>query len=110
MEQCIFCKIANNEIDSPRIYESENFFVIKDLHPKSVTHLLIIPHNHYSTLNDIDTNQGLADEMIKVAQELAKLLEIPEYKFQINVGKSGGQEVFHLHAHFLSTSRLKSIA
>ena len=33
MSDCIFCKIANGEIQSPKVYEDENFIVIRDLHP-----------------------------------------------------------------------------
>ena len=35
-------------------------------------------------------------------EELAEKLGLKGYKLQINVGKDGGQEVFHLHLHLLS--------
>ncbi len=86
--------------------ETEDFVVFNDLHPKSTTHLLIVPKIHVPTLNEFKPS-GKVFELI---QQLAGMLEQPEYKIQVNVGSSGGQEVFHLHFHMVSSFKLKSIA
>ncbi|MBE7705900.1 MAG: HIT domain-containing protein [Cyanobacteria bacterium SIG30] len=102
---CIFCKIANGEIKSDFLYENDNFFVIKDLHPKANTHLLLIPKKHVENLNDFDAvNYGA--ELISTIQDVTKKLGIESYKTHINTGKDAGQEVFHLHVHILSNVKL----
>ena len=40
---CIFCKILDGAIPSPRLYEDEHFICIRDVHPQAKTHLLVIP-------------------------------------------------------------------
>ena len=34
MSNCIFCKIANKEINSEIVYENENVIAFKDINPK----------------------------------------------------------------------------
>lgn len=98
---CIFCKIANKEIPSDFVYETENTFVIRDLHPKAKTHLLVIPKEHFATLNDLKDGKIMV-ELIETVQNVTKKLDIKDYRVQINVGKGAGQEVFHLHLHVLA--------
>ena len=107
MENCIFCKIANGEIKSDFLYENEDFFVIKDLHPKAKTHLLLIPKKHVKDLNEFDAEK-YGTKLISAIQNATKKLGIESYKIQINTGKDAGQEVFHLHIHILSNSELNN--
>lgn len=111
MEDSIFTKILNKEIPAEFIAETDDLFVIKDINPKDNTHLLIITKKQIPTLNDLDPNSDLLNKIVELAQKLAKdLLEKPEYRLQVNVGREGGQEVFHIHFHFLSKFKLKSTA
>jgi len=107
MSKSIFSQILIGEIPSTILFENKYYFVIKDINPKSKTHLLIISKKEIKTLNDLDPKSKTASAMIKTIHEVSKLLEIPEYKIQINCGKSAGQEVFHLHIHFQSPHSLK---
>lgn len=109
-DKSIFSKILDGEIPSEIIYQDDVFFVIKDINPKANTHLLIISKESIKTLNDIDPDSEVANDLIKTIQVVANLLEEPQYRIQINCGAKAGQEVFHLHVHLLSSSKLKSIA
>jgi len=103
MENCIFCKIINKEIDSEFIYEDEYCLAFKDINPKAKTHVLLVTREHIPTLNDVSTSNDFSIlALIYAAKKISKKLELPGYKFQINVGKEGGQEIFHLHAHLMS--------
>ena len=42
MSNCIFCKIANKEINSEIVYENENVIAFKDINPKAKIHILIV--------------------------------------------------------------------
>ena len=53
MENCLFCKIVNNEISSYTIYEDDIVKAFLDINPTSVGHTLIVPKSHYLDLDDI---------------------------------------------------------
>ncbi|MCK9272850.1 histidine triad nucleotide-binding protein [Candidatus Gracilibacteria bacterium] len=100
---CLFCKIINKEIPSEFLYEDENYIVINDLYPKAKTHMLIIPKHHISTITDMtDDDRDIVGGMFLVARNLAKERNIEGYQLTFNVGKGGGQEIMHIHLHFLA--------
>ena len=51
---CIFCKIANSEIPSFKIYEDDVVYAFLDANPDSDGHTLIVPKKHFTDLDDID--------------------------------------------------------
>ncbi len=100
-DNCIFCKIANGEIPTDFVYETQNVVVFKDINPQAPIHLLVVPKKHIETLNDLN-DEKLSAELINAIQQAAKKLDIKEYRTVINTGKSAGQEVFHLHIHIMA--------
>ena len=102
---CLFCKIINKEIPSTMVYEDDNIIAFNDIHPKAKTHILIVPRKHIDTIKDLKAEDGdgdLVGEMVLVAQKIGKNMNLDGYNLQFNVGKSAGQEVFHIHLHLLS--------
>lgn len=100
---CVFCKIINREIPSEFLYEDEKSVIFRDLHPKDKTHLLIVPKKHIHSIAEMeDGDEKIVGHLFYVAQKVARDLNLAGYKLQVNVGKDGGQEVFHLHVHLLS--------
>ena len=53
MDECIFCKIAKEEIESKKICESENFFSVFDINPLVDGHALVISKKHFETFLDL---------------------------------------------------------
>jgi histidine triad (HIT) family protein len=49
MENCIFCKIANGEIGSAKIWEDGEFIAILDINPNTKGMTLVIPKNHFGS-------------------------------------------------------------
>lgn len=43
---CIFCKIANGEIPSNKVYEDDKILAFYDLEPQAPVHVLVIPKEH----------------------------------------------------------------
>ena len=43
---CLFCKIANGEIPSTKVFENEHVFAFRDIHPQAPSHILVIPRTH----------------------------------------------------------------
>lgn len=109
MSDCIFCKIANKEIGS-LIYEDELVAAFNDLNPQAPVHILVVPKEHISTLNELnEKNSSLVGHMALVASKLAKEkgLEESGYRILMNCNGDAGQTVFHIHMHVLGGKRLK---
>lgn len=98
---CIFCKINNGEIPSYTIYEDKIVRVMMDISPVSNGHMLIIPKNHYSNIDDISSD--VLYHIMDISREMHKLL-----KEKLNIdgltlcqNNDYGQEVKHYHMHLI---------
>ena len=104
MSDCIFCGIVNNS--SNKILEYNDIIVIPDLYPQADYHYLIIPKTHIeSLLVSSDEHTELLGRMLLATKDLASLKSLVGYKTLINTGVSGGQEIFHIHIHFLANRK-----
>lgn len=74
MENCIFCKIVSNELDSVKIWENENFIAILDVMPNVEGMTLIIPKKHYDSYI-FDINNDIYSNFMLATKKVAKLLE-----------------------------------
>ena len=103
MEDCIFCKISAGEIPSEKILETDNFFVIKDINPKTKGHSLVISKKHFKTL--LDMPSSLFGEFLETAKDAAfNLLKEEQaggFNLAMNNFKIAGQLVDHVHLHVL---------
>jgi len=103
MNDCIFCRIISGEIPSSKIYEDDEIFAFKDIHPQAPVHFLIIPKKHIATLAEASLDDvPVLGRMLELAPRLAKEQGASEgFRTIINTGRHGGQEVYHLHLHVL---------
>ena len=100
---CLFCQIANKEVPAEIVYQDDKILAFKDITPKAPVHLLIIPKKHIPSVNHLEIqDKTLMGELILVAQKIAKDKKLEGYKLQINIGRSAGQIINHLHLHLLS--------
>ena len=97
----IFCKIVKGDIPSKRIYEDELVIVILDVNPSSNGHSLIIPKKHFENLFDIEDE--LLDHIMKVARDVANLLEDKLGCEGITLIQNNKleQDVKHFHLHLV---------
>ena len=51
---CIFCKIANGEIPSKKVYEDDKIVSFYDLNPQAKVHVLLIPKEHIACADEIN--------------------------------------------------------
>lgn len=99
---CIFCKIARNELKSDTFFEDERIRVFTDIHPKAPVHLLIIPKIHIPSIAHLEENHSeIISHMIFIAKKIAEEKGLQGYKLVFNVGREGGQIIDHLHLHLL---------
>lgn len=101
--ECIFCKIVNSEIPCNKVYEDEKVLAFYDLDPQAPKHVLIIPKEHISSINDINfENSDIISHIFETIKILAEKLELVDgYRVVSNCGEDGGQTVKHLHFHLL---------
>jgi len=113
VQDCLFCKIARNEIPSQVVYEDDRILAFKDINPLAPVHVLIIPKQHLTNLLDIhEGNVDLIGHIHIVANRLAKEAGIAEkgYRVVTNCNKEGGQIIFHLHYHLIGGEELRNFA
>jgi len=106
MSDCIFCKIANGEIQAQIIYQDEDVVGFKDLNPQAPSHILIIPVKHIENLAGAKEEDVLLLGKIQLAAaKIAKELGLKDFRLVANNGKGAGQSVFHLHYHLMGGRR-----
>jgi histidine triad (HIT) family protein len=101
-DDCIFCKIVAGEAPASVEYEDDLVVAFNDINPKAPVHILIVPKMHIDTVSEMEEqDQILFGHMVWVARQLAEQRHLAGYKLVLNVGKLGGQVVFHVHMHLV---------
>jgi histidine triad (HIT) family protein len=107
MEPTIFHRILAKEIPADIVYEDDEVLAFKDIHPKAPTHLLFIPKEFIPSISDVtEETAHIPGMLILKAKEFAASNGLDGYKLTFHVGKGGGQEVFYLHLHLMSSKAL----
>ena len=101
MNNCLFCKIAKEEIKSKMIYQDDYVFVFLDINPTANGHTLIIPKKHIKDIDDIDEETYL--HIFKISKEIKNLLIEKLNCDGIKIVQNNGdcQEVKHYHIHLI---------
>ena len=104
MADCLFCKIANGEIPSNKLFEDDEILAYYDIDPQAPVHFLVIPKKHIASLNELtEADSALLMKIMLVIQKIAQDKNIAESGYRVvnNCGEQGGQTVGHLHFHLL---------
>ncbi len=101
---CIFCKIANGEIPSTKVYEDDTVVAFNDLEPQAPSHILVIPKAHISSAADITPeNSAVIAHIFEVIAKIAKDNGFNDgFRVVNNCGDSAGQTVKHIHFHLMA--------
>ena len=78
---------------------------IEDINPQAPFHVLIIPRQHISTLNDVqERDAAVVGGLITRAAQIAKDQGHAQdgYRTVFNCNRGAGQTVFHIHLHLLA--------
>jgi histidine triad (HIT) family protein len=109
MNECIFCKIVNKEIPANVVYEDDRIVAFDDINPQAPVHVLLIPKEHFASLNDIpEEKKDLLGHILSKARWVAQEKGINEsgYRIVLNTARDSGQDVFHIHFHVLGGRRM----
>ena len=104
VEKTLFGKIIDGEIPADIVYEDDHVVAFRDVAPVAPTHILVIPRKPivsvaHATADDSELMGRLLLAAAQVAREQG--LEESGYRLVTNVGRDGGQSVFHLHVHLI---------
>ncbi|MEK7571741.1 MAG: HIT domain-containing protein [Patescibacteria group bacterium] len=97
---CIFCKIANKEIEKKFIYEDDEVMVFPDIHPAKPVHLLVIPKKHVPEFSQVE-DPVLFQKLFVIAQNMVKREGLEDKGYRITINGGGAQVVNHLHVHVM---------
>jgi len=103
MADCIFCKIISGEIPCEKIMDDEYSISFMDVGPLAEGHTLLIPREHYETLDQVPAD--VAGRMLKNLPILVNAVQRATDCEGVNVLQNNGtvahQEVPHVHFHII---------
>lgn len=102
---CLFCKIIDGEISAAIVFENDDALAFLDHRPLFHGHTLLIPKNHFETLNDLPA--PLVGAFFSDAQLLARAIEqamSAEGTF-VAMNNRVSQSVPHFHVHLVPRRR-----
>ena len=89
---CLFCNILAGDVPAEIIYESDTVIAFRDINPRAPMHVLIVPREHISTINDIDTeHEVLVGSLFTAARDIAAQEGVSEegYRAVMNCNSEG---------------------
>jgi histidine triad (HIT) family protein len=102
MQNCIFCKIAKNELEAYKIFENERVLCFLDIAPIADGHILVMPKEHFESVNDMPENEYI--DLMKAIKKAADIIHSrlnTHYNIICNNGSRAGQIIPHVHFHIL---------
>ena len=88
--------------------ENDLAFAIRDSHPVSPLHSLIIPKRHIADYFELTEEEVVScAQLLAAAKQDIKHIDetVTGFNVGINVGKDAGQSVMHCHIHLISRRR-----
>lgn len=94
---CLFCRPRGVTLQNALAY------CTRDSYPVSPGHSLIIPFRHCADFFDLSPDEVAAcmELLVAARRDLVAELEPAGYNIGVNVGRAGGQSVFHVHVHLI---------
>ncbi|RME97096.1 MAG: HIT domain-containing protein [Chloroflexi bacterium] len=105
---CVFCdklqQDASHDRENLVVYRAEETFVLMNLFPYNVGHLMILPRRHCAHLTDMPRETQFEMMLLTTyfTEILAAILNPEGFNVGINVGKAAGAGIdSHLHLHIV---------
>ncbi|MGE5251270.1 MAG: histidine triad nucleotide-binding protein [Bacteroidota bacterium] len=110
MTDCLFCRIVRGDAPASIVYRDEEVTAFRDIRPAGPTHILIVPNQHITSVNEIaPEDEHLVGRLFSIARQLAAQEGVAQsgYRILTNTGPDAGQAVFHLHFHLIGGQRMR---
>ena len=105
-EGCVFCNAHAQNDDAAKLipFRGKRNFVILNLYPYTSGHLMVVPFEHVSTLEDLDA--AARAEMMELTSQcvvvLRKVYHPQGFNIGVNIGSAAGAGVpGHVHVHIV---------
>ncbi len=100
---CIFCKILDGGIPANKVLEDDASLAFMDIGPLAEGHVLLIPSEHYVTLDEMPADAAAA--MLRHLPALTRAVQTAIGCEGVNVLQNNGaiahQVVQHVHFHII---------
>lgn len=100
---CTFCDLIRGAAEVSICYEDAVAIAFLDIQPVNPGHVLVVPRDHYETLQDIPMEVG--QHLYQVAVKLIPLVQTAagahDMNIVVNSGQAAGQNVMHYHIHLI---------
>lgn len=73
-DACVFCRIANGELDSAKLWEDREFVAILDINPNTKGMALVLTKQHYDSYVP-DLPEDVYGRLMLAARKVSKILE-----------------------------------
>lgn len=111
MNECIFCKIARQEIPAKVVAETELSLAFWDVAPKQPIHILVIPKSHHVNVAELaEQSPNELVDLVQLGSAVAKEFTHGSFRLTFNSGTEAGQTVFHAHGHITSVTPKEQVA
>ena len=97
--KCLFCLL-----DEVPLARNRYAYVVRDVHPVTDLHTLIVPYRHVETYFELTRHELVAVQLLLISQREAILAEDPTvtgFNIGVNNGRDAGQTIFHCHLHLI---------
>lgn len=100
---CSFCKIVSVEIPASVVYENDSLVAFMDINPLADGHLLVIPRDHYRTLDEMPPAAcgQLCAALPILGRALLDVTGASGYNVLQSNKQAAGQVVPHVHFHLI---------
>ena len=116
MSGCLFCKIAEGQIPSNKVYEDEVCFAFYDIDPQAPTHFLVIPKMHISSVAEVSEDNAAGGVQHRGAGRSERTAPAfpctvrPGYDLasglrSLHPDKQNSRQVWRLFSHILSNCK-----
>lgn len=102
-QQCVFCKIAEGQVQAKKVYEDDTFLGVLDINPAAAGHVLLFPKEHVSILPQMP-EQAIAKLGIvtkHVSQGVLKAAKAQGTSVFVANGLAAGQRSAHFLLHVI---------
>jgi histidine triad (HIT) family protein len=102
-DECVFCDIVR---EGTYIAKTKGAVAIRDINPQAQTHVLVIPERHVESFREISAfSASELKRFLEFIADVAAEVGLTDYQVLVNVGRSAGQTVFHLHWHVIGDTK-----
>ncbi|XP_032415488.1 adenosine 5'-monophosphoramidase HINT3 [Xiphophorus hellerii] len=102
--KCVFCRIANNEMDTELLHRDEDICCFRDIKPSAPHHYLVVPTKHVGNCKSLNIQHvPLVKQMVDVGKDVLQkhnVTDLTDVRFGFHWPPFCS--VSHLHLHVLA--------